>query len=528
MYVQDDWKATRKLTLNIGFRYDIQMPVTARHNEQAYFDLNALNPISAATGIPVYGEIVYNKPGDRGLYQSNLHDLAPRIGFAYAIVPKLVMRGGYGIYYSRNFYGGNGPDPGYSTSTAWTSSADGIHVISPLAQAFQSGLVPVTGNSLGGLTSVGQSPSVVNPHRPDPLTQQFSFGFQYAFGPNDVLDVNYVGSRGSRITLGGMNYGQLNPKYLSMGSALSQTLPSPYASALSSLGLAAPSCPYTVAQSLMPYPEFCGGVSAIDEPVGINNYNALQANFKHRFGQGLIFTASYTFSKFLSDVGGPEEWGSINGDQGGSSIRNFYDLKADWSVDGGDIPHSLVLNYVYDLPVGRGKRLGGGMNTVEDAVAGGWQVTGITTAQRGFPMSIGPSGNAASVYGGNQHADLTGQPFKSGNCGGTNGVPAIPVGTKYCFFNPAAFKAPADYTFGTAPRYLSNLRAPGYVDQDLAIQKWFTLKERLRLQVAVQMFNAFNHANFGIPSATVGNPNMGLSTSTQGARQMQGALKITY
>jgi hypothetical protein len=102
------------------------------------------------------------------------------------------------------------------------------------------------------------------------------------------------------------------------------------------------------------------------------------------------------------------------------------------------------------------------------------------------------------------------------------------VGTKYCFFNPAAFKAPADYTFGTAPRYFSNLRAPGYVDEDLAIQKWFTLKERLRLQIAVQMFNAFNHANFGIPSATVGNPNMGLSSSTQGARQMQGALKITY
>jgi hypothetical protein len=529
MYVQDDWRATRKLTLNLGFRYDIQMPVTARHNEQAYFDLHALNPISAATGIPVYGQIVYNTSGNRGLYQKNLSDLAPRIGFAYALVPKLVMRGGYGIYYARNFYNGNGPDPGYSTSSAWTSSADGVHVISPLAQAFQSGLVSVTGNSLGGLTSVGQSPSVVNPHRPDPLTQQFSFGFQYAFGPNDVLDVNYVGSRGRRITLGGMNYGQLNPKYLSMGPALNETLPTnPYADALRSLGLTAPSCPYTVAQSLMPYPEFCGAVSAQDEPVGINNYNSLQANFKHRFGQGLIFTASYTFSKFLSDVGGPEEWGSINGDQGGSSIRNFYDLKADWSVDGGDIPHSLVLNYVYDLPVGRGKRVGGGMNAIEDAVAGGWQVTGITTAQSGFPMSIGPSGNAASVYGGNQHADLTGQPFKSGNCGGTNGVPVIPVGTKYCFFNPAAFKAPADSTFGTAPRYFSKLRAPGYVDEDLAIQKWFTLKERLRLQIAVQMFNAFNHANFGIPAASVGSPNMGLSSSTQGARQMQGALKITY
>jgi Carboxypeptidase regulatory-like domain len=528
MYVQDDWKANRKLTLNLGFRYDLQMPPTARHNEQAYFDLNALNPISVTTGIPVHGAIVYNTPGNRFLYNPNLNDLAPRIGFAYALMPKLVMRGGYGIYYSRNFYGGNGPDPGYSTSSTWTSSADGVNVISPLAQAFQSGLVPVTGNALGGLTSVGQNPSVVNPHRPDPLTQQFSFGFQYAFAPNDVLDVNYVGSRGRRITLGGMNYGQLDPKYLSMGSALGQTLPNPYATALSTLGLTAPSCPYTVAQSLMPYPEFCGGVSAQDEPVGINNYNALQANFRHRFGQGLIFTASYTFSKFLSDVGGPEEWGSINGDQGGSNIRNFYDLKADWSVDGGDIPHSLVLNYVYDLPVGRGKKFGGGMNVIEDAVAGGWQVTGITTAQSGFPMSIGPSGNAASVYGGNQHADLTGQSFKSGNCGGTNGVPTIPVGTKYCFFNPAAFKAPADFTFGTAPRYFSNLRAPGYVDQDLAIQKWFSLKERLRFQIAVQMFNAFNHANFGIPGASVGSPNMGLSSSTQGARQMQGALKLTY
>ena len=98
-------------------------------------------------------------------------------------------------------------------------------------------------------------------------------------------------------------------------------------------------------------------------------------------------------------------------------------------------------------------------------------MSGITTAQSGFPMSIGPGGNAATVFGGNQHADLTGQPFKTGNCGGTNGVPEIPVGTKYCFFNPAAFTAPADFTFGNAPRYFSNLRAPGYVNQDLTLGK---------------------------------------------------------
>ncbi len=529
MYIEDDWKAKQNLTLNLGFRYDLQMPPTARHNEQAYFDLHALNPISATTGIPVYGEIVYNSPGDRFLYNPNLNDLAPRIGFSYAAMPKLVFRGGIGVYYARNFYSGGGPDPGYSTSGVWTSSADGIHVTSPLSNAFTTGLVPVTGNALGGLTSVGQSPSVVDRNRPDPLTMQFSFGFQYAFTSNDVLDLNYVGSRGRRITIGGFNYDQLNPSYLSMGSTLNNVLPTnPYATALSSLGLTAPSCPYTVAQSLTPYPEYCGSVSAQSEPVGINNYNALQASFKHRFGAGLIFTASYTYSKFLSDVGGPEEWGSINGDQGGSGIRNYYDLTKEWSVDGDDIPQSMVLNYVYSLPFGRGKMFGKGMNPMEDAVAGGWEISGITTVQSGFPMTIGPGTNSNTVFGGNQHAQLTGQPFKSGHCGGTNGVPVINVGSKYCFFNPAAFESPNAFTFGDAPRYFSNLRSPGYVDQDLTLGKWVNFTEKFKLQFAVQMFNAFNHPNFGIPSAGVGSPTMGLSSGTQGAREMQGVLKITY
>ena len=196
----------------------------------------------------------------------------------------------------------------------------------------------------------------------------------------------------------------------------------------------------------MPYPEYCGAVSAEDEPVGINNYNALQAKYNHRFRWDLSFTASYTFSKFLSDVGGPEEWGSINGDQGGAGIRNFYDLKGDWSVDGENIAHSLVMNYIYELPVGRGKKVGNDMNKAVDAVVGGWQIAGITTVQSGFPMSIGPGTNSESVFGGNQHAQLTGQPLHTGNCGGTNGVPVIPVGTAYCFFNPAAFTSPAEGT----------------------------------------------------------------------------------
>jgi hypothetical protein len=181
----------------------------------------------------------------------------------------------------------------------------------------------------------------------------------------------------------------------------------------------------------------------------------------------------------------------------------------------------MVLNYVYELPVGRGKTFAGGMNRVEDAVVGGWQISGITSMQRGFPMAIGNSnGNAASLWGGNQHANLTGAPLKTGNCG------AIPVGTKYCFFNPAAFAQAPAYTFGNGPRYYSNLRGPGYVNQDLGLAKWFDIAEKIRMQFTVQMFNTFNHPNFGIPNASIGSSTMGLSSSTMGPRQMQLSLKF--
>ena len=201
MYIQDAWKASHTLTLNLGLRYDLQMPPTARHDEQAYFDLHALNPISAATGIPVYGQIVYNSQGNRYLYHSNLNDLAPRVGFSYAMMPKFVMARRLWHLFRQKLLRRQWTKPGIFDVSGWTSSSDGINVTSPASHAFQTGLVPVTGNALGGLTSVGQSPSVVNPHHPDPLTQQFSFGFQYAFTPNDVLDMNFVGIRGRRITL---------------------------------------------------------------------------------------------------------------------------------------------------------------------------------------------------------------------------------------------------------------------------------------------------------------------------------------
>ena len=523
-YVQDDWKVNRRLTLNLGFRYEVQTPARERNNEQAYFDYHALNPISVTVGQPYYGEVVYSTPGNRDLYKPNWDDYAPRIGAAYSVTPKLVLRGGFGLYYSNNYYGA-GPNPGYSQQTNWTPSLDGLTPTQPLASVFSTGILPVTGNSLGGLTNVGQGGGGVDPYRPDPRTKQFMFGFQFAITPDNLLDVNYVGNRGTRMILGGMNYGQLDPKYLSMGTALNALVSNPMSSAMSilapsSCGLSSATVPQ--AQLLLPYPEFCGGDGASSEPVGFSNYNSLQVNFSHRINQGLTFMASYTYSKFLDDVGGPEEWGSAS--SGGGSIRNYYDLAAEKSVDSTDIPQSLVLNYVYELPVGRGRKFGSGMNAVADAVIGGWQVSGITHVQAGFPLSIGNGGaNPGSLWGGNQHATLVpGVSEKSGAC--NNGQS---VGGGTCWFNPAAFVQTPAFQFGDAPRYFSNLRAPGYVDEDLGIQKLFHLTEKFHLQFSAQMFNAFNHANFDSPDIGIGDSAFGQATNTQGARQVQLALKLT-
>lgn len=519
-YVQDDWKAQRNLTLNLGFRYEVQTPVKERRNEQAYFDYHALNPISVEIGKPVYGEIVYNTQGNRGLYYPNWSDLAPRFGFSYNVMPKLVMRGGWGLYYTVNLLG-SGPNPGYSQRTNWTATLDGQTPYQSLDQAFSTGILPVTGNSLRGLTNVGIGGGGIDPARPDPRVKQFMLGLEYAFTPDNMLDVSYVGNRGTKMILGSMNYGQLDPKYLAMGTALNTPAPNPFNGSIASSSCGLNNSTVPQAQLLLPYPEFCGGDGASQEPVGTSNYNALQVNYTHRETAGLTFMASYTYAKFLDDVGGPEEWGSIN--SGGGSIRNYYDLGAEWSVDSTDIPQAVVLNYVYALPVGKGKKFGSNMNAAADAVVGGWQVAGISTFKAGFPLSIGNGGaNPSSLWGGNQHATLVpnvGE--KSGTC--KNGEQ---VGHDVCWFNPSAFVQTPSFQFGNAPRYFPHLRAPGFNNTDLAIQKWFTIRENYRIQFRAEMFNFVNHPNFTSPDAGIGNPTFGQTTNTMGPRQVQLAIKI--
>ena len=512
VYLQDDWKATRKLTLNLGIRWEVQRPVTDRYNRQAWFDYNAVNPISSAVGQKYLGEQVFATSGNRGLFNTNYKNFAPRIGFAYQVMPKLVMRGGYGVFYPPSFRG-TGPAPGFSSDTPYVASNNGgLNPANTLSTAFSGGLVPVSGSSLDGLTNVGFGVTAVSRNRKTYYDQQWMVGFQYAPTSNDVLDITYVGNHGVHVDASGLNLNQLDPKYFSMGNALLNQVPNPFFGHITSSGCSLDQPTIQQGQLLRPYPEFCD-ISETQDPAGGSHYNALDVNYTHRVSQGLTLLASYTFSKFIDNVGGPENWASASANFS-ENIRNVYNLAAEKSVDATDTPHSFVLSYVYELPVGRGRRFASGMNGVVNTIVGGWQTSGTLTLKEGFPLTISSSGNGLNYFGAGQHVDVVG-PYHIAN----------PSRTEW--FNTSAFAVAGPWSLGNAPRYFSDLRAPGYRNWDMSIQKYFPIEERFRLQFRLDMFNTFNHTNYYSPNTAMG-PGFGTITSAWTPRQMQAALKFYW
>jgi len=512
LYLQDDWKATRKLTLNLGLRWEVQRPVTDRYNRQASFDYNAVNPISTAVGQNYKGELQFATSGQRGLFNTNYKNFAPRIGFAYQLMPKLVMRGGYGVFYPPS-YRGTGPAPGFSSDTPYVASNDGgLTPANTLSTAFSGGLIPVTGNTLGGLTNVGFSVTAVSRSRKMYYDQQWMYGFQYAPTSNDVLDVTYIGNHGVHVTASGLNLNQIDPKYFSTGNSLLSQVPNPFFGTIASSGCSLDQPTIAQGQLLRPYPEFCD-INENQDPAGSSSYNALDVNYTHRVSNGLTLLASYTFSKFIDNVGGPENWASASANFS-ENIRNVYNLAAEKSVDATDTPHSFVLSYVYELPVGKGKKFGSGMNGVANAIVGNWQTSGALTLKEGFPLTVTSSGNGLNYFGAGQHPDVVGDYH-------------IANSSRNAWFNTSAFAVAPAWSLGNAPRYFSDLRAPGYRNWDVSIQKYFPFQERFRFQFRLDMFNILNHTNYYSPSTFMGG-GFGSITQAWTPRQMQAALKFYW
>ena len=517
-YGQDNYKATRTLTLNLGLRYEFQTPFTERDNRQAYFDYKALNPIGPAAGLILPGVEVYSTSGHRGLTSTNFTNLAPRFGFADQLSQKIVLRGGYGIFFPPQAFVGIQSSPGFSQTTNYNPSNDsGLTLNTTLSNPFPNGLLAPTGNTLGPLTDVGNNASTgVNPHRHSPLVHQYSLGVQYAFTNDDVITASYVGNRGVHLLTNYINRSQVNPILVTPanGPNLAAQVPNPFYGVITSSSCGLDGKTIQQAHLLQPYPQFCG-VTENQSPQGDSYYNALLVDYNHRFSKGLNMLVSYTYSKFIDDTGGTADW-AYRGNSNG--YRDNYDLGLDKSVDGTDQPHSLVVNYAYELPVGRGKKFAGNANRLTDAVIGGWQISGINTVKSGVPLSVSGGGNTA-LYGGNQRPDQVGNP---------NQIAKRVFGSKGVWFNTAAFVAPQPYSLGNTQRYISTFRAPGYDNWDAVLQKVWQLTERIHLQGRAEFYNLPNHTNFYTPDTGITDGSYGQITQSFDARSIQFAMKILW
>lgn len=478
LYAQDDWKVLPRLTLNLGLRYELNVPQKERVNKLSQFDLGTglLNSgdgtvydINRATGL--LAPMGTKNIGDT-LYDMPKKNFAPRFGFAYRATNdnKTVIRGGYGIFYDQVVVG-NGLYPLYGLGAPYLSSFTTTNnpgaVYATWANPFPSG---VGGGSV--------SPGAVNRNFRTAYMQQWSFGIQREIVNNLLLDVTYQGSKGT-------------------GIPISYDINQPVPGASANI------------QERRPYTQW-SGVTWRDA-VGRSSFHSLTAKLERRYANGITFQTSLVYSKSM-DLQSVQS--SSNTGDGG--IRDVRNLNAEWGLSGFDARLRYVASYVYELPFGKGRLFLNSAPTWVDAIAGGWETTGIVTLQSGRPFTVTTS-RTMSNTGSTDRPNVIGSPNLDN--------PSVQQ-----WYNVAAFSdvLPAGtYAYGNLGR--NNLTAPGIQTFDLGLFKAFRLTETFNLQFRAEAFNAFNHANFAVPVSNIRASNAGQINSTAiPNRSLQFALKFAF
>jgi len=563
-YVQDDFKFRKNLTFNLGFRYDVDTPRHEAHGAQSVLDLNTPNPGAGGTpGALIYGS---NATGAKTYYKN----FGPRIGFAYAPEKlfgrfrQTVVRGGYGIYHAALFYTdfGDSLGSGATINPTFTSpdsfspvlvngkgSLDtGFPAFAPPSNAQDPALL--NGNLQGNPSYAGPS------NGRSGMIQNWSLEIQHQLAPDLIFSVGYVGNHATRLNSNLQQLNAIDPKFLSLGLKLNDKVTSPAGQAtLATLGVTVPAWFESlygptggdlVGQLLLPFPQYVSGrfnnsgirTDCCLENLGQSTYNALQAKLERRFRNGLNLLASYTFSKTLTDADSAYAGLTAFGSSDTFTAQNPRNLNAEKALSYQDVPHAFVLSYLYELPVGKGKKFvnkGG----VVDKVLGGWQVGGVHRYQSGAPFVPFTSDAHNSDFGtaNTRLSRISGVPLLAPNAasynpflGGSGCTPNpngsgtyLPQSTNN-FFNCAAFLDPnapnlvaqRGYTFGNLSKVFGNVRSPAYVNEDFSLIKRFTLYEAQVLSFKVDFVNLFNRhtlargdgcvtcSSFGRPGAQFG------------------------
>jgi len=567
-FAQDNFRVTPKLTLNLGLRYELSLPRTERFNRMNWLDPNALSPLQVSSLPPLHGIEVFASSHDRSNYYTDYKAIQPRFGFAYQLPHALVVRGGYGIYYSTPRSGASGTGPwgfqGYNIQPPWLTTLNIDHATPwntlsntscQFAAPYPCSVAPAPGNSLGAFNDIGFA--ATGPIRKEsqniPYEQTWSFGFQKELPGKVLLDTNYVGKKGTHLYLGGFRehnyvpFSIIGPLLAAGNTAaiqnLTNTVPNPFFFNGSGTcdptkficdptsGLAGPTV--NAFQLLVPYPQY-QGFQGDSPPIATSIYHALQVRAEKDFTHGLQFLVTYAWSKSIDTASASDDSFSFlgGGTPGGSTlgVQNPFDLRGERAVSVYNIPQVFQVSYVWEFPVGRGRLLGRNMNPIANAIIGGWQTNGIIRIDDGRPIiPLLGNGTAIPTYG--QRPDLTGALRRASGSPEQSVQNGNFTGTSY-FANPGALSTPINYTFGSSPRTIATVLQPGARDVSMSIFKEFPLsrvREGMRAEFRAESFNTFNHPHFQGPDATVGSSTFGLITSVVNQpRQLQLALKVYF
>jgi hypothetical protein len=514
-FLQDDFKIAPKFTLNLGLRYERELPITERFNRLvAGFAFAQANPLEAAAQanyarapIPelaaanfrVRGGLQFVDSNNRSPFKGEKDNFLPRFGFAWQAFDQLVVRGGYGIFYDTLGVNTTAPiQTGFSQSTPIQASLNnGQTYVATFANPFPNGLIAPQGTAGGLLTNVGQSISFFNPNMKHAYAQRWSLGLQYQLPLGFVLDSSYVANRGTRLAVQ-RDYNATANSLLSKSPTrdqttinfLSQQFTNPFRGLNSIFG-----ANISREQLLRPFPHF--GAVTTEEPIGYSWFHSMQNKIEKRFAKGVTFQLAYTWSKQMD----------------ATEFLNPADALPYETLSSGDRPHRVAGSGIVELPFGKGRKFVSDLPRWADTIVGGWQVAYIFQRQSGAPIGFGNiifTGDIKNIV-----------------------LPKNQRDVDRWFNTDAGFNKNAAQQLAsnvrTFPLRFSGLRGDDQQRWDLSLSKKFTITERINASFRAEAFNLFNHVNFSLPNTAPTNSNFGRITGTDSnPRSWQFALKVTY